>query len=185
MLLRPIQPGVSPTDEGQYYFSPSQDNLFVTPQNWLPSYPGAKVKAGETVTIQGVAYIPHFDLEIEGTLIVLLDATLYVSQQSLRVLKGGRLINHGEIVAQTVDNAGQISNSLTANMDVHTFLARAGAEVENLRGGSFKAHRLILEGGAFQNYGTCEVKDTFDNRGAFQEVSGSEFILRESVQTIP
>lgn len=170
----------------EFFFTPTADNLYENPANWRPAYPGAHIEPDQTVTIQGVAYIPHYDLEVAGTLVIMLDATLYAANQAVVVLPGGALINDGELMAQRVENAGRVTNNLTATLDLHEYLARPGAETENLRGAQFSTSLLLTNEGTFHNYGSCRVKDAFDNRGTFHQSPGSELILQDQVaKTLP
>ena len=185
LLLYERDPGDESAATQAFFFTPGADNLYENPANWLPAYPGTRIAAGSTVTLQGVAYVPHYDLEVAGTLVIMMDATLYASSQTLRVLPGGAIVNDGELVAQRLENAGKVTNNLAASLSLDAYIAGPGAETENLRGASFAAARLLTNEGTFYNYGRCQVKDTFDNRGTFHKSPGSELVVRETTPDNP
>ena len=94
----------------EYYFSPTEDNFYENPSNWIPEYPGTKIQPGSKIVIQGLAYVTHYDLEILGEVHVPMDGMLFSSEGNLRVLKGGKILNEGELVLNAIDNEGELHN---------------------------------------------------------------------------
>ncbi|GAB4408971.1 MAG: hypothetical protein OHK0039_12390 [Bacteroidia bacterium] len=162
----------------EFFFSPALDNHFENPDNWIPAYPGVRIGKDTTVIIQGASYITRYDVNIEGTLRIMMDATLYVSDAKMAVAQAGEILNDGELLADSIENRGSVINRLGAKLDVHDYAAFSGSFTDNRQGSVFIVSRNLVNDGSFVNQGLCRVEQSFENTASFRQSPRAEFILQ-------
>lgn len=161
----------------EFYFSPVEDNFYENPSNWLPDYPGTSIPAETKIIIQGLAYITHFDLEINGEVQVAMDGMLFSSDGGVIVNSNGKLFNEGELVLKRIDNMGELNNQMSASINVHEMTIHANASINNLQGASMTVNKRLLNQGSFTNYGHCNVQMDFDNQAEFNQIRGGALLV--------
>jgi hypothetical protein len=164
--------------EQAYYFSPTEDYFFENPANWRPSYPGTQIPAGARVMIHDRVCFGTYPIRLAGVMELSLEATLYSAQGSLHILPGGKLINHGDLMAARLDNGGQLLNELSGEIFVHEYQNSPESITWNQPGGQITVSRSWVNRGEMQNYGICFARLDFRNEAELVQAPRAEFYVR-------
>ncbi|MEM7654567.1 MAG: hypothetical protein AAF399_00450 [Bacteroidota bacterium] len=167
----------------EFYFSPTEDNFFENPANWMPAYPGTHIPPQSRLIVQGVAYLTDYDLTVSGQLQIAMDGQLFSSKGSLILEERAQLANEGELILHRIENRGQLFNRAAASLNVHHYDAMPGAITRNFKGASFVVNQQLRNQGLFDNYGQCSVRLRFENEATFNQLNGSELMIQgEQIQ---
>ncbi|MEO0469530.1 MAG: hypothetical protein AAF206_07920, partial [Bacteroidota bacterium] len=163
----------------------TEDHFFENPANWSPAYPGNQIAPGDTIVLHELTYVSGFPISISGNLTILPKAQLFSADGAINIHPGGSLDNFGELFVPSVDNAGKLDNHLAALTDIHSYHAQPTAITTNLKNGSFKVNRTMLNQGQFYNFGQCIVGQEMVNDARFYQDPHSElFINGQSIQSV-
>ena len=176
-----------PTALKEFYFSPNEDNFYHNPANWSPSYPGTVIGEDSKIILQGVVQMPDFDLEIAGTMQVIMDATVFSSRGDIIIKSVGTLQNEGEIMVNSIENWGTVTNNVSASINVHHYTAHPESKTHNLKSAAFVASQRVSNEGKFDNYSYCSVGEEFNNKNdaVFNQMGNGRLIIKGKWLNMP
>lgn len=156
-----------------YTFTGEADDRYENPANWIPAYPGTEIPANSIVFIEGIA-IAHAEILVSGILHIGAGASLEIESASLSIHSSGKLMNDGDLLAPSIQNAGMINNNLAATLNAGTLISTSGAMINNLMAAQLLVQGNLYNGGLFNNYSFCAVQGNFLNAFSFSEMPNSE-----------
>jgi len=167
-----------PSITEEFYFAPISDHHYANPANWKPSYPGTLIKGHQRIHIQGEAYLPFYDLEVEGSMNLGLDASLLGPEGKIWIKKGGEVQNHGKILLESMVQEGKLCNNFTGSIDLDDFETRHSSQTFNLSGGHMVVNHSFYNRGNFRNYGDFKAKNQFKNASDFHQSQGGKLTIK-------
>ena len=147
------------TQAKQFYFEAKMDHLLANPSNWSPSYPGTKVSKSDTVYILADAHFDGYTIEVSGEWQIISGFTLSSTDGKVKILSGGRIINYGSIITQTVDNFGRFDNGPASSLRTNDLITYPNSMTQNGIGSELKVARDFINRGEFQNYSECQLEN--------------------------
>ncbi|MDX2249657.1 MAG: hypothetical protein SF052_22935 [Bacteroidia bacterium] len=168
-----------------YFFQAVEDHLYENPANWLPAYPGTKIKVGDQVLLMEDVNFVGFDIEVKGVVEVGLGVTVISGENGFVIAETGTLDNAGEVLVKDIKNYGRVHNRIAARIHLFTFHAFKGAFTHNSKSAYFITLSDLENQGRFDNYGTCKAGNDFRNHAIFHQIKYSNLDVRGTIFLAP
>ncbi len=172
----------------EFFFLALEDEAYENPANWYPSYPGINIHEGDTISILADVYLKGYHLYIYGQLEVQLGITIHLLGGNVLIREGGVIQNGGRIIADKIENYGYLNNTLSAEINVHEYVAKPGSRTFNASSAKFITIKQFYNLGIFNNYNYCLAGDIFRNYSLFRqgrdsmlEINGKMFLSNDSI----
>ncbi|MDX2283701.1 MAG: hypothetical protein NW241_06040 [Bacteroidia bacterium] len=175
----------TPAAAAEYVFSATEDAFYENPANWSPAYPGDTLRAGDRAVLLSHGAFGGRRLVIQGVLEIASGVTFHMPGGMLQIEAGALLDNHGTLLADQVSNAGRLFNRMASAASLKSYEARSGAYTLNSRGASFQSAASLINGGRFDNYGSCLAALDFDNRSEFNGIRFSRLEISRDLVLSP
>lgn len=168
-----------------FFFMAQEDHYYENPANWYPSYPGVHISKEDRVVLMTDANANGYDIVVEGVLEIQLGAILTSSYGNLIIQAGGLLDNDGSVLVNKITNKGQVYNRQSATINIHDYIAHAGAQTHNSYSATFTTIKSLINEGRFDNYGHCKSEQNLTNVAVFNQINRSELEVAGDLQLIP
>jgi hypothetical protein len=149
----------------RFYFHGTENNEYVNPANWSPSYPGTKIRQNDTVIVQSDVTFSGFNLEIEGEMEIVMGASFSAKYDGIIIREGGKLMNEGEMRTKFIDNDGIVDNSVAAAWISDSCINHKYGLINSLLASEMSIKRGMINEGKWNFSGKCVVMGEFVNEG--------------------
>jgi len=149
----------------RFYFHGTDNNEYVNPANWSPSYPGIEIGKNDTIIVQSDIQFSGFNLEVKGEIEIVMGASLIAKYNGIIIREGGKLMNEGEMRTKFIDNDGVIDNSVAAAWISDSCINHKYGLINSLLASEMSIKKGMINEGKWHFSGKCVIMGEFVNEG--------------------